>query len=156
MTTILSIKISRSLKRKTVNVYVITFEILTLEFDKNMKTHHKSMTKENYVFESIAQKDLAIDVYATAIHVMLTYDANSILVANFEEISMKIRRNSLFDRIKQMNSFDTSYSKTIDFEYSDVFLEKYSVKDSKEKKSELSFTLRFQKEESQDSDISDS
>jgi hypothetical protein len=140
ITTILSIKVRQFSKRKAINVYAINVEILNAELDLNVLTRHKSIAASSYVFELIAQKDLALDLYVTTIHALVTSETSSISVANFEKISIKIRQNQLLERLRKINSIEST-SNEINFDYANVFMRKYSVDDSETKKSEFSFII---------------
>jgi hypothetical protein len=91
--TVLALRTTRVSKRTSVNVYFIETTILKLDHEQNIEVHHKSMTKKFYMFESIVQKDLALEIYITAIHAVISNEICSLSVVNFEETEEKIKRN---------------------------------------------------------------
>lgn len=129
-TSILAAKIIQSLKRRLINVYATNVKILKIRFNRNVFTQHKLITKDNYVFEFITQKNLKLNLYATTIHALITNKLNSILLMNFEIISTKIRQNQLFNKLRKSSDVNTT-SHDLNFNYANVFLEKYSIEDSR-------------------------
>jgi hypothetical protein len=137
--TVLALRTTRVSKRTSVNVYSIETTILKLDHKQNIEVHHKSMTKEFYMFESIVQKDLVLEIYITAVHAVISNELCFLSVVNFEETEEKIRRNQLLDRIRRFDELDTE--ETLNFDYAKIFLEKYSMKNSKELDSNILFAM---------------
>jgi hypothetical protein len=152
--TVHAVKIRSSSRRKSINVYANIFEILSFDFEQNVSVRHKLIIKENYVFESISQRDSILDVHATTTHAVITNQTNFISLTNFEFFLIKVRQNQLLSRMKRMNSLKITSSDSLKFDYFDVFLDKFSVKKSDEKESEFSFSFKTSNDTSQESDIS--
>jgi hypothetical protein len=72
------------------------------------------------MFESIVQKDLALEIYITAVHAVISNELCFLSVVNFEETEEKIRRNQLLGRIRRFDELGTE--ETLNFDYAKVFL----------------------------------
>ena len=148
----IKVKISRALTRHQINVYVFETCILENEYEKNISTKHKFLAKGTYFFESIRQRNEALGIFVVGFNCLTKDEVNSISMTNMSQIQAKIRENQLIERLKHLKISNLSVA-TINFDYADVFMEKYE----ESKKFDNLFIIDFDqdKSENENSNIND-
>ena len=64
-------KIIKAFKRRQTNVYVEKIKIIETNHEQNVSIKHKSLMKNNYLFESVWQIDFEFESYLIAIHAVI-------------------------------------------------------------------------------------
>ena len=120
----LSIKIKtfKPSKRRQANVYVEKTRILKNEQGQNVSIIHKSLTVNNYVFESIQRRDMTMKFYSSCVNAIIFSTCDSIPIANFGEAPTKINKKQLLKRLISFKSQKISIM--IDYDYANVFFDK--------------------------------
>ena len=115
-------KISRSKKRQT-NVYAAVVFILKKNQKKNIEIYHKSLTEENYFFQSLKKIDFILNICYDDSNVLITANCIVISMTNLGIFSIKIRKNELINHVTIHKNFKSA--ENVNFDYENVFLDKH-------------------------------
>ena len=86
---------------------------------KNIEIYHKSLTKENYFFQSLKKIDFALNVCYDDFNVIITSDCIVIFITNLKISSVKICKNKLINYVMTHKNFKSA--ENVNFDYENVF-----------------------------------
>jgi hypothetical protein len=87
----IKMKFLKTSRKKSTNVYVISFHILESRHDKNVEVTHKSLTKNTYQYNSWFYENSKTNSFVTKINAMIFDDINNVFLTNFDDDSIKIK-----------------------------------------------------------------
>ena len=147
----IKVKAIRTSTKRQINVYASETRVLKNDYDQNIRTKHKSLTKKTYFFESIRQHDEILEFFVSESNSLIKNETKFIFMTNMNQTQAKICEKQLIERLKHFEISNLSTSATINFEYANVFMKKYE----KLKKSNNSFIIKSELDKFENSNIND-
>ncbi len=97
----IKMKLFRTSRKKSTNVYVTSFHILESKHDKNVEVTHKFLTKNTYQYNSWFYENSKINSFAIEINAMIFDDIINVFLTNFDDDFVKIRIEQFLKTLTQ-------------------------------------------------------